>query len=606
MSSSIAPPSHDWNKFAESDFVQPLQSRHLCELCDSLLKEPLQLSCGDLFCRLCIEPHLTNDSRFVCPKCGEELDRDRPAFPDNSAKKEILTKLKVFCRNKLVGCEESFCLRDKDDHESRCPFESRPCRFREWGCEESPAERDKDTHYADCAFRPVECPHCGECVAKCRLDDPHLKDACLSVKMDCPFGCGRKELLREELNEHKLLCPLRTVPCPFHDVGCAYEGTPNDLSDHSTQSSVDHLSLSHDKIVCLETEQHSLKNEITHLSSENEELKKNMEEQAAIFRSNVDDLKRQLAELADKMHTVENEVYRLSNCVSSTSSASLPSQSSLSPHNSTPVAPSSASSSTCCLDSQQAAELQQNEETQPLVAKLDQSAVTTDVTDMKREMRRLAKKLSELEVSQSRSSLNGFNGSESSLASSARSQSSIDKKINLHDQWLKDLDLRLQISDTATYDGVLIWKINEYARRKRNAETGSALSLYSQPFYTSKYGYKMCCRVYLNGDGLGKGSHMSLFFSIMKGEYDSLLRWPFTQKVTLMLLDQGTGGTPGSKHLVDSFRPDPKSNSFQRPTTEMNIASGCPLFVAQNVVEDGNMYRKDDTIYIKCIVENRS
>ena len=41
-------------------------------------------------------------------------------------------------------------------------------------------------------------------------------------------------------------------------------------------------------------------------------------------------------------------------------------------------------------------------------------------------------------------------------------------------------------------------------RRKRNADNGSALSLYSQPFYTSKYGYKMCCRVYLNGDGLGK------------------------------------------------------------------------------------------------------
>ena len=40
--------------------------------------------------------------------------------------------------------------------------------------------------------------------------------------------------------------------------------------------------------------------------------------------------------------------------------------------------------------------------------------------------------------------------------------------------------------------------------RKRHAENGTALSLYSQPFYTAKYGYKMCCRIYLNGDGLGE------------------------------------------------------------------------------------------------------
>ena len=40
---------------------------------------------------------------------------------------------------------------------------------------------------------------------------------------------------------------------------------------------------------------------------------------------------------------------------------------------------------------------------------------------------------------------------------------------------------------------------------------------FSQPFYTSRDGYKMCCRIYLNGDGLGKGKYVSLFFVLMKG-----------------------------------------------------------------------------------------
>jgi len=41
----------------------------------------------------------------------------------------------------------------------------------------------------------------------------------------------------------------------------------------------------------------------------------------------------------------------------------------------------------------------------------------------------------------------------------------------------------------------------------------------------------MCARLYLNGDGMGKGTHVSLFFVIMRGAYDALLKWPFRQKV---------------------------------------------------------------------------
>ncbi|XP_071962013.1 TNF receptor-associated factor 3-like isoform X2 [Antedon mediterranea] len=174
----------------------------------------------------------------------------------------------------------------------------------------------------------------------------------------------------------------------------------------------------------------------------------------------------------------------------------------------------------------------------------------------------------------------------------------LDKDVGLHSIRLAEQDLRFQILETASYDGVLIWKIKDLSRRKRDADSGKTLSLYSQPFYTSRFGYKMCARVYLNGDGMGKGSHVSLFFVVMKGDYDALLPWPFRQKVTLMLLDQETG----RRHLSDSFRPDPSSSSFKRPVTDMNIASGCPLFVAQSVLQDG-MYVKEDTVFFKIIVD---
>lgn len=193
--------------------------------------------------------------------------------------------------------------------------------------------------------------------------------------------------------------------------------------------------------------------------------------------------------------------------------------------------------------------------------------------------------------------------------------------LSVHEIRLADMDLRFQVLETASYNGTLIWKIRDYKRRKQDAVAGKTLSLYSQPFYTGYFGYKMCARVYLNGDGMGKGTHLSLFFVVMRGEYDALLPWPFKQKVwlhacpmtsahrgeavadgcglcvcqvTLMLMDQG----PSRKHLGDAFKPDPSSSSFRRPVAEMNIASGCPLFVSQSVLESGT-YIKDDTIFIK-------
>lgn len=106
-----------------------------------------------------------------------------------------------------------------------------------------------------------------------------------------------------------------------------------------------------------------------------------------------------------------------------------------------------------------------------------------------------------------------------------------DDMLSVHDIRLADMDLRFQVLETASYNGTLIWKIRDYKRRKQEAVAAKTLSLYSQPFYTGYFGYKMCARIYLNGDGMGKGTHLSLFFVVMRGEYDALLPWPFKQKV---------------------------------------------------------------------------
>ena len=110
----------------------------------------------------------------------------------------------------------------------------------------------------------------------------------------------------------------------------------------------------------------------------------------------------------------------------------------------------------------------------------------------------------------------------------------------------------------------------------------------------------MRVRLYLHGDGNARRTHVSLFFVLMRSEYDAILKFPFNYKVTFCLYDQ----SGGQKHHMDSFRPDTKSNSFQRPRSEMNIASGIPKFCPLSLIQqEGNPYIRDDTMFIKILVD---
>ena len=173
----------------------------------------------------------------------------------------------------------------------------------------------------------------------------------------------------------------------------------------------------------------------------------------------------------------------------------------------------------------------------------------------------------------------------------------VERILNMLTVRYSELELQLQASLASTHNGALLWRIPEVRQRIRDAKVGHVHSIYSPPFYTGRNGYKMCIRAYLNGDGSGEGTHLSIFFVLMKGEYDPLLQWPFESKVSLILVDQDH-----MKHLIQTFKPNPQSCSFQKPKTDMNVASGCPEFADLSILENPS-YVKDDVMYIKAIVD---
>ena len=101
---------------------------------------------------------------------------------------------------------------------------------------------------------------------------------------------------------------------------------------------------------------------------------------------------------------------------------------------------------------------------------------------------------------------------------------------------LKQDEDRRSIELLQNYSSILpiIYTLDEYEARRRRGDMGWS----SAPFYTHLQGYRMCLWVDIGGNGPGKGIYISVFLSLMKGEFDAKLKWPFRGSVVVQLLNQ--------------------------------------------------------------------
>uniref|UniRef100_G3Q7M3 TNF receptor-associated factor n=1 Tax=Gasterosteus aculeatus TaxID=69293 RepID=G3Q7M3_GASAC len=175
--------------------------------------------------------------------------------------------------------------------------------------------------------------------------------------------------------------------------------------------------------------------------------------------------------------------------------------------------------------------------------------------------------------------------------------------LDLHAAQLGGNERHLRELGGASFDGRLIWKIDDFTNRREAEVRGRPPCLSSVPFHAGTCGYKLASRVYLNGDGEGRGTHLSLYVVLMPGDFDALLPWPFRQTVSLSLLDQ----SGAANHRSLSFRPDPSSKSFGRPAAESagNVAVGFSCFLPLGELEPRHNaeYVKDDALFVKVKVD---
>ncbi len=106
--------------------------------------------------------------------------------------------------------------------------------------------------------------------------------------------------------------------------------------------------------------------------------------------------------------------------------------------------------------------------------------------------------------------------------------------------------------------------------------------LFSQPFFLEKYRYKVCLQVSM--DGIGRS--LSVFVHIMKGDFDSILDWPFVHRIAIKVKNQKEGDD-----IIHVVQPDP--TGIQKPEVDQNITFGSRNFPTYSELYAKGFVRKD-------------
>ena len=112
-------------------------------------------------------------------------------------------------------------------------------------------------------------------------------------------------------------------------------------------------------------------------------------------------------------------------------------------------------------------------------------------------------------------------------------------------EYLQDDSLRFRVKEIVVYSTPICTKKPAWLEEAANSFIITRFSdqirlqdiYWSPPFYTSARGYRMCLKVYPAGAGAGKGTHVSIYGYLMKGDYDDELNWPFTADVVVDILN---------------------------------------------------------------------
>ncbi len=486
------------DKGFDCEFVEPPPERFVqseCPVCFLIIREPHQVTCcGKKFCKACIgHIKVTKNS---CPICNiEEFSN----FPDKGVK-QLLYDLKVCCSHQKDGCEWTGELRQLDEHLNTDPQPEKQldgCQFVAIDCIYNCGNHQQRSYIQnhqikDCTKRPFDCEHCRD--YKSTYDDVTNNHwpVCGSFPVPCPNQCG-STIQRQNIDSHVVDgCPLTTINCDLHHVGCAVKIPRQDMPEHQRENLLTHISL-------LASSHAKQQTEIKNLVDENRilQLGRSFDSKIAALKTKV-----------EQQNTTSNAEIRSS--------------------------------------------------------KTNLTALQTKVTTLE----------------------------QGSMFFAAEQQDDIATLVEENKQ------LRMKITELAPLQQMLIvnskflgppvFTMTNFQQYLRDGD-----EWYSPPVYTHHQGYKICLSVHANGDATAKGTHISVYVCLMRGEFDDSLKWPFRGVISWQLLNQ----VDGKDHKTYTITYDDKIPNIHctRVTEgERGVGWGYSQFIAHTELEP--KYLRNDTL----------
>ena len=280
----------------------------VCKICHFPSRNPhLSSCCGHTFCHCCIENFKHNATHglvtIACPVCR---DSEFPVV-QNKQMDRVVRSLHVYCINEKEGCQWQGEINDIFGHLNGCQYESVECENS--GCGISIHRQSLKNHMnSECLYRDVVCGHCILIGSYMFIEGKH-KDECPKVPMPCPNGCEVGTVLRQDVDEHRQICPLEMIRCEYYDMGCEMEIARKDVKDHNRENVDKHLGV-------LKCELANTKTDLTQARKDVETTEERMVNMQRKFRKQIDDIEHQCQESIKRLEMqLYNSIYQLhKNC----------------------------------------------------------------------------------------------------------------------------------------------------------------------------------------------------------------------------------------------------------------------------------------------------
>ena len=532
----------------DCEFVERPQELQVdCPICLVVLCEPFQVTCCGYSFCQTCIEHVLTNKK-ACPTCNEA---SFSAFANKGLRRSLYA-FQVWCVHKKSGCEWTGELVELDRHLNLNP--------------------ELGKQLIGCAFAVVACTHCRKYFQRHHVH-AHESEACPQRPFSCDYCKDYDSVYEDVVNSHWPVCKWYPVPCPNE---CGVRPERQNVATHVntvcplTVINCDfHYAGCEVQLVRKDVPTHLAESLLPHLSLlalHNQQLTQlTMQQKESLEKS-----QRKIQELEREKQTSKHENEAL----------------------------------LAQLTKQQKEDLKElRKETEVLKLKVNK--------DVEQEVAELRKQVKE------------------SLEESQRKIQELERKKQKHKHEIEALkqkvnkDMRQEMAEVKRqrdedraslvtlqhYVGVLPpvkIEMTNFEKMKKNSG-----EWYSPPFYTHPQGYKMCLKVDANGKGVGKGTHVSVFVFLMRGEFDDYLKWPFQGIVVLQLCNQLQDKYHYGYTIDFSSTTDPEVISRVTSGEQAEIGKGTDTLIAHNDLNfnraNNFQYLKNDCLYFQIIaVESRS